>query len=94
MVQFSNGRALAGYSYSPNHLKTGPFKIWLFLTGFQMVFDKMAAICQEFYYSFWMDAMAWRLGWTPSVIDTLHQPLLDHSKSRLGCISDPHCLSI
>ena len=30
--------------YSPNHLKTGPFKIGTFLSRFQMVFDKMAAI--------------------------------------------------
>ena len=31
MVQFSDG---------PNHLKTGPFKIWIFQSGFQMIFDK------------------------------------------------------
>ena len=37
-----------GYSYSPNHLKTGPFEIQTFLSGFQMVFDKMAAICLDF----------------------------------------------
>ena len=36
------------YGYSPNHLKTRPFKIRPFLSGFQMVFDKMAAICQDF----------------------------------------------
>ena len=32
----------SGYSSSPNHLKTGPF-----LSGFQLVFDKMAAICPD-----------------------------------------------
>ena len=31
-----------GYSYSPNHSKTRPFKILPFLSGFQMLFDKMA----------------------------------------------------
>ena len=31
------------YSYGFNHLKTGLVKIWTFLFGFQMVFDKMAA---------------------------------------------------
>ena len=33
------------YSYSLNHSKTGTFKIWMLLSGFQMVFHKMAAIC-------------------------------------------------
>ena len=41
----SNGLVfkLLGFSnsYSPNHLKTVPFKIWMILSGFQMVFDKM-----------------------------------------------------
>ena len=35
------------YGYSPNHLKTGPFKIQIFLSVFQMVFDKMATICPD-----------------------------------------------
>ena len=34
-----------GYSFSPNHLKTRIFKIGTHLSGFQMIFDKMAAIC-------------------------------------------------
>ena len=34
------------YSYGPNHLKTGSFKIWTFLL--QMVFDKMAISLSEF----------------------------------------------
>ena len=50
MVRFSNGLALALAigSYSPNHLKNGTFKIWTFLSGFQMVFGKMAAIYPDF----------------------------------------------
>ena len=36
------------YGYGPNHLKTGPFEIQTFLFGFQMVVDKMAAICPDF----------------------------------------------
>ena len=38
IVRFSNGR---GFSYQP-------FQIRMFLSGFQMVFDKMAAICPNF----------------------------------------------
>ena len=37
-----------GYSVDPNHSKIGPFKVWTFLFGFQMVFEKMAAICLDF----------------------------------------------
>ena len=37
-----------GYIYSPNHLKTRPFKMRMFLSWFQMTFDKMAAICSDF----------------------------------------------
>ena len=36
------------YGYSPNHSKTRPLKIWMFLSGFQMVYDKMAALCLDF----------------------------------------------
>ena len=36
-----------GYSYSPNHSKTGPFKIRTFMSKFQMVLEKMVAICPE-----------------------------------------------
>ena len=38
---FCNGK-------SPNHVKTGPFKIRIFLAGFQMVSDQLAAICLDF----------------------------------------------
>ena len=37
-----------GCSYIPINLKTRPFQIWTFSSGFQMVFDKMAAIYQDF----------------------------------------------
>ena len=37
-----------GNTYSPWHSKTGPFEIWMFVSGFEMVFDKMAAICLDF----------------------------------------------
>ena len=37
-----------GYSCSPNCSKTGPFKILMLMSRFQMVFDKMAAICPNF----------------------------------------------
>ena len=39
------------YSYGPNHSKTGPFKIWTFLSRFQIVFAKLAAICLDFIWS-------------------------------------------
>ena len=48
-IQISNGPVLKcsgfsyDYSYNPNHLK-----MWTFLSGFQMVFDKMASICPDF----------------------------------------------
>ena len=39
------------YMHKPNHLKTRPFKIWTFLFGFQMVLDKLAAICLDLKWS-------------------------------------------
>ena len=47
-VGFQIVRFLNGFSYSLNHSKTGPFEIKTFLSGFRMVFDKMAAICPDF----------------------------------------------
>ena len=42
-------------SYSPNPLKTGPFEIRTFLSGFQMILDKMAGICPDFkLLGFWI----------------------------------------
>ena len=67
------------YGYSPNHKKTRPLKIWTFLSSFQMVFDKMTARFQ----------MA---GLTDFRSHSKFWPLLDRSKSRLICISDPHCI--
>ena len=37
-----------GYSFSTNHLRTRPFEIQTFLSGFQKVFDKMVAISLDF----------------------------------------------
>ena len=37
-----------GYSFSTNHWNTRPFKIQMFLSKFQIVFHKMAAICPDF----------------------------------------------
>ena len=43
------------YNYSPNHLKTGPFKIQTVLSGFQIVFDKRASINPDFkWLGFWI----------------------------------------
>ena len=73
-----------GYSFSPNHWKTGPFKIWTFLSGFQMVFDKIAAFCPDFnWLGFRLD---FRFYFKSRPFAT--RPFLDHSKSRLGWISD------
>ena len=65
----------SGYSYGPYHLKTGLFKIWTFLFRFQMVLDKMAAICLDFKWS--KPFPNW--------------PLFEHSKSRHVQISNIHC---
>ena len=37
-----------GFGYSPNYSKTRPFEIQMFLSGFQMVSEKMAAVCPDF----------------------------------------------
>ena len=46
----SNGPVFKGpgCSYGQDNSKTGPIKILTFLSGFHMVFDKMAVICQDF----------------------------------------------
>ena len=44
-----------GYSSSSNHLKTGPFKSLMFLSGFQMFFDKIMTFCLNFkWLGFWI----------------------------------------
>ena len=47
--RISNGLAFA-MAIVPTIWKTGLFKNRTFLTGFQMVFDRMAAICLDFKY--------------------------------------------
>ena len=44
-VQIFKGSGFScNYSHGLSHLKAGPFEIWTFLSGIQMVLDKMAAI--------------------------------------------------
>ena len=61
MVRFSNGQALATtIGLVPNHSKTRPFKFWALLSRFQMVFDKMVAICLDFkWLGFWISDPIW-----------------------------------
>ena len=72
------------YGYSPNHSKTGPFKIFVqisnglwqnggHVSGFQI-----------------MGLLDFRSLLKSRPLST--QLLLDHLKSRLGQISDPHCI--
>ena len=68
------------YGYSHNHLKTRPYEIQTFLSGFHLVFDKMAAICPDFRSNAKSGPFA-------------TQPLFDHSKSRQVRIPDPHCIT-
>ena len=50
------------YGYSTNHSKTGPFKIQMFLSGFQMYFDKIATICPDFkWFGFQISDPIWNL---------------------------------
>ena len=84
-VRISNGPVFKGTGYSfsysngPNHLKTRPIKIWTFLSGFQMVLYKMAAMCPVFR----SHLKSWPFE---------KQPHFNHSKSRLAQILDPHCI--
>ena len=88
--QISNGLVFKwssfsyGFSYSPNHSKTGPFEIRMFLSGFQMVFNKMEAICPDFK---WLGFCI--SGPIRKSRPIATQPVLDHSKSRREWISDP-----
>ena len=88
--QISNGPVIKwsglsyGYSFSPYHLKTGPFKIWTFCPDFKWSDTK------------WPTFALISNGWAPIFqnsfeIQTICN-LFDHSKSRLVCISDPHCI--
>ena len=62
MVRFSKGQviAVAIHNYVPDHLKSGPFKIWMFLSWFEMFFDKKVAICPDYKWSgFWIEDSIW-----------------------------------
>ena len=76
-----------GYSYSPDHSKSRPFNIWTLLSGFQMCFHKMAAICLYFkYLGFWISHPISKSGLFAT------QPLFEHSESKLVWISDTYCI--
>ena len=84
--QISNGLVFKwsgfsnGYSYSPNQSKKGPFKILMFLSGFQMVFDRMAII--------WLSDFRSNSNSRPFGT----QSFFDQSKYRLVQILDSHCI--
>ena len=69
-VQASN---TFSFSYGSNHSTTGPFQIRTFLPRFRMLFDKMAAICQDFKWlvpDFRSHSKSWPFA---------NQPHFDHS---------------
>ena len=75
----------SGFSYNPNNWKTEPFKIFMLLSGFQMVFNKMAAICPDFKWPGF------------KISDPIQNPdhlqtnlFFDHFKYGRVRISDPH----
>ena len=71
-----------GYSYSPNHSKTGLFKIQTFLSGFQMAFDKMVAICPDFkWLGFWIPDPIWN----PDYLQPRLVPFSDPTVCTLKC---------
>ena len=89
--QISNGPVFKwssfgyGYSSSPNHLQTRPFKIRTLLSGFQF-FWQMVAICLGF-----KCLGIWILDPSQNPDRLQTQPLFDHLKSIVQ-ISDPHCI--
>ena len=60
----------------------GPFKIWTFLSGFQMFFDKMAAMCPDFKFFRISEPIRNPDHFQPNLFWTIQ-------KSRLGRIFDP-----
>ena len=50
-LKFGFHRIGHGYSNGPNHWKARLFEIRMCFSGFQMVCDKMAAICPDFKWS-------------------------------------------
>ena len=89
--QISNGQVFKwscfGYGYSPNHLKTGTFKIQTFLSRFQMFFDKMVAINQVL--NGWVNRFQ-----IPFKIRTICNPTSFWPLKRVFWISDPHCIKL
>ena len=77
------------FSKGPNILKTGLFKIQIFLYGFPMVYDKMGAICLDFK----LLTTGFKI---PFEIQTICKPtlltILNLVKSRYVQISDPPCI--
>ena len=70
-----------GYSYNTNPLKTGPFKMQTFLSGFQKCLTK-----------WWFQMVGLPDFRSHSKCGPFAtQPLFNHSKFRLVRISDPHC---
>ena len=74
------------YSYSPNHSKTGPFEIRTFLSRFQMVFDKMAALCQDFRSRLSENRTKWQPFCQPLENRTPLEHRTDHSHSNFECV--------
>ena len=87
--QISNGPVFKwfglSYGYSPNYLKTRPFKIQKFLSGFHKVFKNGSHLSR--FQMVGLQNFRSHSKSRPFVT----QPLLDHLKSRRGRISDPHC---
>ena len=75
-----------GYTFSPNRSKTGTLKIHTFLSRFQIVFDKLAAI-----FLISNGSVSWFQ--LPFKICTICNPISfwPFSKSRFVGISNPHC---
>ena len=68
------------------------------MSGFQMIFDKMAAICLDFNFFDKMAAICPHFKWlgfgisdpVQSLDHFATQPVFNSSKSQLVWISDPH----
>ena len=74
-----------GYSYGPNHSKTRPFKIWMFVTISHRFWQNDSHLSR-----FRMVGLpGFRSHSKSGPFAT--QPLFYYSKSRLVRISDPHC---
>ena len=91
--QISNGPVFKwlgfcnGYSYSSNHLKTGPFKIQTFCSDFKWFLKNGS------HFSWFQIVVLPDFRSHSKSRPFATQPLFDHSKSRLVQISDPHSIS-